>query len=317
MPTIDANQLTWANYAWSEQGDEWSHAWGGTEFLWWGSLFPRIQSFIPTGKILEIAPGFGRCTHYLKDFSRQLILVDLTERCIQACQQRFAAYSHLTYHVNDGKSLAMIPDRSIDFVFSFDSLVHAESDVLEAYLQQLAHKLKSDGVGFFHHSNMHAFVNTATGTLPFENTHWRAESMSAQLFEQYCTAAGLQCVNQEIINWGCDELIDCFSTFTLHTSSLARPNKIVQNNEFMREAAYFSFVSSMYHPSHFPGLQRADGSGSILPEQPVPTSQVPSAHSSLLRKALHTLHQAGARKLAIEVVRYLLWVLEGRPGAGK
>ena len=32
----------------------------------------------------------------------------------------------------------MIPDASIDFVFSFDSLVHAEADVIQAYLGDAA-----------------------------------------------------------------------------------------------------------------------------------------------------------------------------------
>jgi cyclopropane fatty-acyl-phospholipid synthase-like methyltransferase len=39
-----------------------------------------------------------------------------------------------------------------DFVFSFDSLVHVESDVIENYLTQLAKKLKPNGIGFIHHS---------------------------------------------------------------------------------------------------------------------------------------------------------------------
>jgi len=48
----------------------------------------------------------------------------------------------------------MIQDKSIDFVFSFDSLVHAEAKVIEAYLNQLAMKLSQNGIGFIHHSNL-------------------------------------------------------------------------------------------------------------------------------------------------------------------
>ena len=94
-------------------------------------------------------------------------MVDLTERCIEACKERFSADSHITYYVNDGKSLAMIPDDSVDFVFSFDALVHVEADVIKAYLSQLALQLKPDGVGFIHHSNIGAYVNRSTGKLPF------------------------------------------------------------------------------------------------------------------------------------------------------
>ena len=80
--------------------------------------------------------------------------MDLSSKCIESCKQRFAYASHISYHINDGRSLDMIENRSIDFVFSFDSLVHAEADVLESYLDQLSNKLKPHGVGLIHHSNL-------------------------------------------------------------------------------------------------------------------------------------------------------------------
>ena len=130
MPTVEQNrQLFNQDYEWSKQGEEWSSVWGGSEAQWFGALLPRIHAFIPTGTILEIAPGFGRWTSYLKKYCEYLAVVDLAEECIKACQQRFVSDSHITYYVNDGKSLAMIQDKSIDFVFSFDSLVHAEAYV--------------------------------------------------------------------------------------------------------------------------------------------------------------------------------------------
>lgn len=43
----------------------------------------------------------------------------------------------------------MVNDRSIDFVYSFDSLVRVEADVIKRYVNQLATKLKSEGIGRF------------------------------------------------------------------------------------------------------------------------------------------------------------------------
>ena len=152
MPSVEENLRVWdQSYDWTQEGNEWSAAWGGPEAEWFGTIFPRIHGFLPNGTILEIAPGFGRWTHYLKDYCDKLILVDLSEKCIEACRRRFSSSSHITYHVNDGRSLEMIADKSVDFVFSFDSLVHAEADVLEAYLIQLGRKLKLKGTGFVHH----------------------------------------------------------------------------------------------------------------------------------------------------------------------
>lgn len=249
MPSIQDNITAWSNYDWPQQGDEWSKTWGRTEFLWWGTLYPRIAAFLPTSTILEIAPGFGRFTHFLKDMCDHLVVVDVTERCITACQERFATATNITYHLNDGKSLAMIPDRSIDFVFSFDSLVHAEADVLQVYLNQLAKKLKPNGVGLIHHSNIGAYRDQETGQLPFKNAHSRGESMKAQLFEEYCREAGLQCITQELINWGTDpsQLIDSFSLFTLPGSPFARANSIFKNPDFMAEAAYLANLSNFYY----------------------------------------------------------------------
>ena len=155
MATIEENKQSWGvNYEWDKQGDEWSSAWGGPEAQWFGTIFPRIHSFIPASSVLEIAPGYGRWTNYLKDHCTCLVCVDLAEKCIKACKQRFVSDSHITFYVNDGKSLSMIKNKSVDFVFSFDSLVHADPEIIEVYLNQLAEKLTDNGIGFIHHSNM-------------------------------------------------------------------------------------------------------------------------------------------------------------------
>src|SRR5512143_2258054 len=124
MPTLALNKQHWDAYAWPQGGDEWSAAWGGSEYVWYAVLLPRLLRFVPAGTILEIAPGYGRWTQYLKELCDRMILVDLAAQCIDACQRRFADSHHITYCVNDGLSLECVPPRSVDFVFSYDSLVH-------------------------------------------------------------------------------------------------------------------------------------------------------------------------------------------------
>ena len=267
MPTVEWNLQSWnSKYDWTQQGEEWSIAWGGSESQWFGAIYPRIHAFVRTGVILEIAPGFGRWTNYLKEHCDQLIAVDLAESCIDHCKKRFASESNMIFHVNDGKSLAMIEDQSIDFVFSFDSLVHAEADVLEAYLHQFAKKLKPNGVGFIHHSNLGeyrellsiveqvpaTFRDMVVNKSLLSKTHFRASSMTAKLFELFCDKAGLQCISQELVNWGTDRLlIDCFSLFTSKNSMLARPNKIMENTDFMKEAFLIQRLSDLYSAKSF------------------------------------------------------------------
>jgi SAM-dependent methyltransferase len=236
------------DYEWKEAGEEWSEPWGGSEAQWLGSIFPRISEYLPAGTILEIAPGFGRWTHYLKEHCERLHVVDPDARCIEACRRRFGNDARLSYHVNDGRSLAMIPDRSVDFAFSFDSLVHVRRELVEAYVRQLGDKLRDDGVGFIHHSNLGEYASSFGRRLPararklltkaklLDQDHQRARDMTAELFQSCCAAHGLRCLSQELINWRGRRLIDCFTTFARAGSKWAGSSKTVRNPNFMREA---------------------------------------------------------------------------------
>ena len=283
MPSIEENKQSWDSfYGWPQGGEEWSSSWGGSEAQWFGAIFPRIHAFVPTGTILEIAPGYGRWTYYLRERCEQLIAVDLSPKCIEACRQKFAAYQHITCYVNDGKSLSMIANESIDFVFSFDSLVHAEADVIETYLNQLARKLKANGIGFIHHSNIGEYqqppqmpednrlrLNNKLARMILSlaarspaptiaaNPHWRAASMTAKLFEEYCEGARLQCISQELVNWGTDGVLnDCFSVFTPQHSIWSRSNRRIRNTEFMKEAASIKQLSDLYTSRSFLSADR-------------------------------------------------------------
>jgi hypothetical protein len=236
-------------YDWKDAGEEWSEPWGTSVAQWYGAILPRIQECLPTGTILEIAPGFGRWTNYLKDYCEQLWIVDRVDECIEACRQRFAGDSRLRFYVNDGRSLSMFPDESIDFVLSFDSLVHTRRDVVQAYLSQLGRKLKIGGKGFIHHSNLGEYANSMRERLPkpirqllikariFDRDRHRTPSMTAGLFRTLCEQDGLHCIRQELINWRGRRLIDCFSLFVRNGSEGQSATHILRNPNFMHEAA--------------------------------------------------------------------------------
>jgi len=256
LPSIEDNQRVWSNHRFAAHGEGWSRVWGGSPYEWWGTVYPRIREFLPAGTLLEIAIGHGRWTRYLVQLSDRLIGVDLVDKCVEHCRERFAEYPHASFHQNDGMSLAFVPDSSVDFAFSFDSLVHVDKQVIGAYLRQLAQKLKPDAAGFMHHSNLGAYVDPATGKLGFRNTNWRDLTMSASLFEDLCTEAGLCCVGQELGNWGTPHLTDCLSLVTPPGSPFARPNVVVENPGFMAEANALGTIARHYGAAAFPGLER-------------------------------------------------------------
>jgi SAM-dependent methyltransferase len=236
-------------YDWKDAGEEWSEPWGSSAAQWSGTILPRIRNCLPAATILEIAPGFGRWTHYLKDYCQELWAVDASGECVEACRRRFAAEPHVRCHLNDGRSLSMIPTASIDFVFSFDSFVHLRRELVEAYLNELGRTLKIGGKGFIHHSNLGAYADSLSERVPpsmrkllrkikiFDWEHHRNPTMSADLFRSLCAQTGLHCVSQELINWRGRRLIDCLSFFVRSDSTLENPTKIIRNPHFMREAS--------------------------------------------------------------------------------
>lgn len=265
MPSLQENLEHWnEHYDWSQGGEEWSWRWGASAVQWHGVLMPRLSGLLPARRVLEIGPGFGRWTAFLAPYTERLFGVDLSQKCIDACRQRFADDPRLEFHLNDGRSLSMLEERSIDLAFSFDSLVHAEADAVGDYLQELVRVLADDGVGFFHHSNLGAYPTYFrwVDRLPFgkmalyraglvDIDHWRARSLTAEGFAELCRAAGLVCVRQELINWGKNRrLIDCISTFTRPGSSYDRPPQLLRNGRFMRTADALARTAKHYGDHH-------------------------------------------------------------------
>jgi SAM-dependent methyltransferase len=267
MATIEENRSHYETYTWPEAGEEWSRHWGSTRMQWYGSLLPRIRDFVPADTILEIAPGYGRWTAFLKDLCKRLIIVDLTEKCIDRCRQRFGYCSHISYFVNDGKSLEMAADGSIDFIFSFDSLVHAEDVVLKAYVADIARKLGPNGAAFLHHSNLGEYIRrikvqselSKVSKLPgllrrlrlYNDDNltgqMRAQSMSAVKMASFAEDHNLQCVSQELITWESRcALVDCLSIIVPRRSKWARENRVFRNAGFMAEAKSLSELSRLY-----------------------------------------------------------------------
>ncbi|MBK1724122.1 class I SAM-dependent methyltransferase [Thiocystis violacea] len=254
MPDISWNLALWdQNYDWTLEGEEWSSWWGGSEAQWFGSIYPRIHRHLPATKVLEIAPGHGRWTRYLLQYCESYVGIDLSGQAIDACKRRFARAPQASFFQNDGISLGDAPDGAFDFIFTFDSLVHAEMDVLRQYMPQLLSKLSDRGVAFIHHSNFNEMPPET------DNPHSRASSVSADTFKELVEACGGQVLAQETLNWGGPNLIDCFTTFgKAGAHGDWEPVRII-NDRWVDEMTIIRETQSPYStlPSHHGGLAHA------------------------------------------------------------
>jgi SAM-dependent methyltransferase len=211
VPTIGENRAIFERYAWPEGGDEWSRQWGSSRMFFYGTVMPRVAAFVPCGHLLEIAPGYGRCTQFLLPLCRQLTGVDLAERCVRACAERFAAAPHARFVLGDGKSLPFLEDDSVDFAFSFDSLVHADAEALRGYLHELGRTLKPGAHAFIHHSNLGEYVDPGTDLPTVPNPEFRDATVSAESARAWAAEASLACPAQELLNWHSPHYTDCVS----------------------------------------------------------------------------------------------------------
>jgi len=253
MPSIAWNVATWdEEHEWEDGGEEWSRWWGGSEPQWFGALYPRLHRHLPADQILEIAPGFGRWSKFLIPICKRYIGIDLSQKCVDACQRTFSQFPHASFVKNDGLTLAGISSESCNFVFSFDSLLFADLDVLQSYVPEILRVLSPDGAAFIHHSNLAALDNQGH-EYNARADHARSDTVSARKVAEAISDAGGYVLIQELINWGGGEcLLDAMTLFAKRPST--QTPVIIENPRFMEEAAMIGSVQSVWSTGQSPGF---------------------------------------------------------------
>lgn len=179
------NYEMWQHWNWTTAGEEWTPSQGWKDSLIQEVLLPNIAR---SGVVLEIGPGAGRWTEVLQKVATHLIVVDLSDRCIELCRQRFGSVTNMEYHVNDGRSLPFVGPSTVDGIWSFDVFVHIAPDDIRAYLDEMARVLKPAGRAVVHHANT---IRLTKG--------WRSR-MTAEEFRRLAEGAGLV-VREQFDSW--------------------------------------------------------------------------------------------------------------------
>jgi SAM-dependent methyltransferase len=237
------SELDWKTNRWSEgEGskgldEEWSLAWGGSEYQWFASLLPRIYHFLPCNNILEISCGYGRWTKFFLPLTtNRYVGIDPTENAINHCKENFLL-DKATFFQNDGVSLVLAEKYKYDLIFSFDYFVHLDMDTLRKYILQIIELLNDNGICFIHHSNFGQIVPLNSNISDHPGyIHERDQSSSAEGVKSLIEELGGKILLQELINWGSESLIDCFTLFTRKNSNYKSSLSRIINPGFMKEA---------------------------------------------------------------------------------
>ena len=185
------NRLRWDNWDWSSGGEEWN-----ASSEWKRALIDDVLAqWIPQGGVvLEIGPGAGRWSQPLLERASRLILVDVSERPLELCRERFRGVGNVEFILSSGTDIPAVADASVDAVWSFDVFVHVAPVDQADYLAEIARVLAPAGVAVIHHAD-----GRNRGLMPSRHG-WRAP-MSRGLFASLAKGNGLL-VECQIDSWG-------------------------------------------------------------------------------------------------------------------
>lgn len=181
---------------------------------WSWYVWPHIKDF-DLSHVLDVACGQGRNARKFLEIARcrNITLLDINREAIEICRQRFANHPETGFRfiVADGLSLAGVPDQSISLVYSWDSMVHFDLDVIAAYFAEFARVLQPGGHGFIHHSHYGAKSDVSDNWKA--NPGWRS-NVSAQQVEAIARTHGLEVSKQFFIEWDYVKDSDCVTIFS-------------------------------------------------------------------------------------------------------
>lgn len=181
----------------------------GTELAldsqWDDLIWPLVQG-LDFSVVVDWGGGLGHSSAKLLEHAGQLVIVDADQAHVDYCRQRFAGQPQVQCMMNDGVWLPGIKERSASLVYSYNSMVYLDSDVVREYLQEFRRLLRFRGHCFCHHSNYTARPGKDATRSPH-----RRSFMSREMFAHYAVKSGFSVVKQVVIDWNGVEGLDCLT----------------------------------------------------------------------------------------------------------
>lgn len=169
------------------------------------SAFYKLFKQLDLSNVVELACGRGRHVPHYIDKAENVILVDILEKNIEFCKNRFGNCENISYYVNNGYNLEEIPTESVTALFTYDAMVHFEMMDIYEYLKDIYRIMKKEGKVLIHHSNYDEDYKAS-----FQNAPNARSFMSKQLFAYLAYKVGFAVKEQIVIDWGVKNL-DCIT----------------------------------------------------------------------------------------------------------
>lgn len=167
------------------------------------SVIYKMFNQLDLDNIIELAVGRGRHVRMYESKANHIILVDILQKNIDFCKERFKDNRKIGYYCNNGYNLSKLNSNEYSALFTYDAMVHFEMMDIFQYLKDIHRVLRKGGMALFHHSN-----NTSSYENSFSTATGGRSYMSKDLFAYLAHRAGFEVVEQHLIDWGVKEL-DC------------------------------------------------------------------------------------------------------------
>jgi SAM-dependent methyltransferase len=98
--------------------------------------------------LLEIGAGAGRMTHRFAELYERVIALDVSDEMLQLGRGNLAGVGNVEWVLGSGADLDVVPDSSVDDVFSYITLQHVPSTAaVLRYLEEAGRVLRPGGQG--------------------------------------------------------------------------------------------------------------------------------------------------------------------------
>lgn len=176
--------------------------------IFWEKSSGIFQMFnqLDLTNVIELACGRGRHVGKYIDRASDITLVDILDKNIDICRERFCQYKKVHYYCNNGFNLEQLPSDTYTALFSYDAMVHFEMVDIYEYLKDIYRVLVKGGKVLIHHSNYDKDYKAS-----FINSPHGRSYMNAGVFAYLAFRCGFRVLEQRVIPWAGMEGLDCIS----------------------------------------------------------------------------------------------------------